>query len=99
MRTDINYKGVFGDVTCRDVVITAQHENDFIVGCGRLELNTQFESVHLTLASVQNVISVPSSFSVNEAQVVGDLLSTLQDAFTVLASQGVTADDKHRKFG
>lgn len=72
MGADVDDKRIFGDVLGRDFVVAAKKEDDFGRGWGWLEIEAKFKCVNLSLASVKNVVTVPSLLRVYEFIAVCD---------------------------
>lgn len=96
---DVNDKSVVWNVRWRNVIVTAQQENHFVLVCWWLESDTQLQSVHFTLTSVQNVKSIPSSLWVHESQPVWHGFDLTQQSLTISSVQSISSNNQHWKFG
>lgn len=64
--TDVHNKSIFGDIVGSDVIVAAQKEKNFWFVFSGFESDTEFKSVGLSLASVEDVKTIPSLFLVHE---------------------------------
>ncbi len=66
--------------------------------CWWFESYSQLQSIHLTLASVQYVQSVPSSLWIDESQLIGHWFNFSQHCLAICSGQSVSTHDQHWKF-
>jgi len=98
MRANIDDKGIFGDVFGGDVVVASKEENDLGWGCSWSEIEAQLKGIHLSLASMEDVESVPAVFRVYEFVVGGNCPGVIEDGVAIGSGEDVMADDQKWKF-
>jgi hypothetical protein len=93
MRPDVYNKGIAGDVFWCDVVIASKQEDDLGLVVHLSKLNAELEGVHLSLAAVEHVVTVPPVLRVDELVVRCHLLGSGKNGGSVAAGQGIMAND------
>lgn len=99
MGSNIDHECVSGDVFRSDVVVASEKEDDFGGGSGFSELDAEFEGIDFSLTAVEDVVSVPTVFSVNKLVAGGYLFGSGKDGWSIAACEGVVTNDEQWQFG